>query len=106
MSTIDRYIQKIVLLSMIVAMILTASVDLVFTMAEEIGDTDETYSSLQALVFVFRTLPTGVYELLPYSALFGALFGLGILASNSMAKGEIEIPNIPQKPVSAGTMAF
>jgi len=83
MSIIDRYIQKTVLLSIVVAMILTASVDMVFTMAEELGDTGDTYSSLQALVFVFRTLPTGIYELLPYSALFGALFGLGILASNN-----------------------
>jgi lipopolysaccharide export system permease protein len=83
MTLIDRHIQKIVLLSMLVAMVLTACVDLVFSLADELQDTDAVYTSLQALVFVLRTGPTGIYELLPFSALGGALFGLGILASNN-----------------------
>jgi len=80
---IDRHVQKTVLLAMLVVMALTTSVDLVFALAEELGDTDDNYTALQALYFVLRTTPTGIYELLPFTALGGALIGLGILASNN-----------------------
>ncbi|MBL4821813.1 MAG: LPS export ABC transporter permease LptG [Gammaproteobacteria bacterium] len=83
MTRIDRYIQKTLLLSMLVVMALTGSVDLVFSLAEELGDVDDNYSVLQALIYVLRTMPTGIYELLPFSALGGALIGLGILASHN-----------------------
>ena len=83
MKRIDRHVQKTVLLAMLVVMALTTSVDLVFALAEELGDTDDNYTALQALYFVLRTTPTGIYELLPFTALGGALIGLGILASNN-----------------------
>jgi len=83
MTRIDRHIQNTVLLSVLVVMALTASVDMVFALAEELGDTKGTYTSSNALIFVFRTMPTSIYELLPYSALGGAIWGLGILASNN-----------------------
>lgn len=83
MKRIDRHVQKTVLLAMLVVMALTTSVDVVFALAEELGDTDDNYTALQALYFVLRTTPTGIYELLPFTALGGALIGLGILASNN-----------------------
>ncbi len=83
MKRIDRHVQKTVLLAMLVVMALTTSVDLVFALAEELGDTGDNYTALQALYFVLRTTPTGIYELLPFTALGGALIGLGILASNN-----------------------
>ncbi|MBT8146183.1 MAG: LPS export ABC transporter permease LptG, partial [Gammaproteobacteria bacterium] len=83
MKKIDRHIEKTVLAAMLVVMALTTSVDLVFSLADELGSTDENYSSVQALYFVLRTTPTAIYELLPFTALGGALIGLGILASNN-----------------------
>lgn len=83
MGRINRCIQKTVLLSMLVVMALTASVDLVFSLADELGDTDAYYSALDALIYVGRTMPTAIYELLPFTALGGALIGLGILASSN-----------------------
>jgi len=83
MKKIDRHIEKSVLASMLVVMALTTSVDLVFSLADELGNTDENYTSVEALYFVLRTTPTAIYELLPFTALGGALIGLGILASNN-----------------------
>lgn len=83
MVMLDKHIRNTVLLAMLVVVSLIISVDLVFTLAEEIADTDDNYSMLNALSFIFLTLPTSIYELLPFTALGGALIGLGILAANN-----------------------
>ena len=83
MNKIDTHIRNTVLMAMLVVVSLIISVDLVFTLAEELADTDENYSLLNALSFILLTLPTSVYELLPFTALGGALIGLGILASHN-----------------------
>jgi lipopolysaccharide export system permease protein len=83
MEKIDAHIRNTVLLSMLVVVSLIISVDLVFSLAEEIADTDENYSLLNALSYIALTLPTSIYELLSFTALGGALIGLGILASNN-----------------------
>ncbi|GJM14269.1 MAG: LPS export ABC transporter permease LptG [Pseudohongiella sp.] len=83
MLKLDRHIRNTVLLAMLVVVSLIISVDLVFALAEEIADTDENYSLVNALSFILFTLPTSIYELLPFTALGGALIGLGILASNN-----------------------
>lgn len=82
MPMLARYMAKTVLLSMLVVLGLITMIDLVFTVAEEIADTNRYYSAWDAIVYVLRTLPTSVYELLPFVALGGALIGLGILASS------------------------
>lgn len=83
MQKIDTHIRNTVLLAMLVVVSLIISVDIVFALAEEVADTDENYSLLNALSFIALTLPTSIYELLPFIALGGALIGLGILASNN-----------------------
>ncbi len=83
MDKIDTHIRHTVLLSMLVVVSLIVSVDVVFSLAEEIADTDENYSLINALSFILFTLPTSIYELLPFTALGGALIGLGVLASNN-----------------------
>jgi lipopolysaccharide export system permease protein len=82
MPMLARYMAKTVLLSMLVVLGLITMIDLVFTVAEELADTNRYYSAWDAIVYVLRTLPTSVYELLPFVALGGALIGLGILASS------------------------
>jgi len=83
MEKIDAHIRNTVLLSMLVVVSLIISVDLVFSLAEELAATDEDYTLGSALAFIVYTLPTSIYELLPFIALGGALIGLGILASNN-----------------------
>ncbi|HDZ09517.1 LPS export ABC transporter permease LptG [Pseudohongiella sp.] len=82
MPMLARYMAKTVLLSMLVVLGLITMIDLVFTVAEELADTNRYYTAWDAIVYVLRTLPTSVYELLPFVALGGALIGLGILASS------------------------
>ncbi len=83
MTKIDRHIRNSVLFSVLVLASLISVVDLVFAVAEEIGNTTETYTTLNAFSLVMLTTPTRVYELLPFAVLGGALIGLGVLASNN-----------------------
>ncbi|MDO9477918.1 MAG: LPS export ABC transporter permease LptG [Pseudohongiella sp.] len=82
MPMLARYISKTVLAAMLVVLGVIATIDLVFTLADEMASTNRFYSASDAIVYVLRTLPTSVYELLPYVALGGALIGLGVLASS------------------------
>ncbi|GIT64314.1 MAG: hypothetical protein Ct9H300mP22_7140 [Gammaproteobacteria bacterium] len=51
--------------------------DLIFSLLDQIADTDENYTMANATTFVLFTMPTSIYELLPFAALGGALIGLG-----------------------------
>lgn len=82
MSMLARYLSKTVLAAMLVVLGVISTIDLVFTLADEMASTNRNYSATDAIVYVLRTLPTSVYELLPYVALGGALIGLGVLASS------------------------
>ncbi len=82
MPMLARYLSKTVLAAMLVVLGVISIIDLVFTLADEMASTNRFYSAMDAVVYVLRTLPTSVYELLPYVALGGALIGLGVLASS------------------------
>lgn len=81
MRKIDRYIRNQVLLAMAVVLLVLAGLDLVFTLVDEIGETDASYTTWEAIRYVLYILPRRIYELLPMTALIGSLVGLGILAS-------------------------
>jgi lipopolysaccharide export system permease protein len=83
MKRLDRYIGKTVILSMLVVIAIVYSLDLIFTLVDELVGTTETYTLVNALSFVAFTAPSNIYQLLPFTALGGALIGLGILASNN-----------------------
>lgn len=83
MRTLDRYIAKTVILSMLVIMALIGGVDFLFAYIEELGEINDNYDAMNALLFVLMTTPTAIHELLPFMALGGALVGLGILASSN-----------------------
>lgn len=81
-SKLAWYITRTVLGAMLIVLGLISTIDLVFSLADELSSTNRFYGSTDAVVYVLRTLPTSVYELLPYVALGGALIGLGVLASS------------------------
>jgi lipopolysaccharide export system permease protein len=83
MRRLDAYIRNSVVLSMLVVLALTSSLDFIFTLADELGSNTDGYGSAQALLYTLRVMPTGIYEMLPFTALGGALIGLGILASHN-----------------------
>jgi len=83
MRLLDAHIRNSVLLSMLVVLGLTFSLDFIFTLADSLGRNAKVYSAVDALIYTLRIMPTGIYEMLPFTALGGALIGLGILASNN-----------------------
>ncbi|MDX1490764.1 MAG: LPS export ABC transporter permease LptG [Pseudohongiellaceae bacterium] len=83
MKLLSAHVRNIVLLSMLVVLALIVTMDFLFTLADELGGTNENFTSGDALIYVLRLMPTSIYEMLPFSALGGALVGLGILASQN-----------------------
>ena len=83
MIQLDRHIRKTVVLSMLVVLTLITTLDFIFSLLDQIADTDQNYSAINAFSVVLLKVPTSIYELLPFTALGGALIGLGVLASNN-----------------------
>lgn len=87
MSKLDVYIARQVLGAMLLVLLVLGGLDLLFTVVDELGDTDGSYGTLEALRFVLYTTPRHFYELLPATALIGALAGLGALAGSNELVG-------------------
>ncbi|SFQ56824.1 lipopolysaccharide export system permease protein [Halopseudomonas formosensis] len=83
MRLLDRHIGTTVLLSVLTVALIIVGLDLLFAYIGELEDLEGDYGALQALLYVFLTLPRRLYDLLPMAALVGCLIGLGTLASNS-----------------------
>lgn len=83
MRKLDRYVGRSVLLAMAVVLLALGGLDFLFTVFEELGDTEGSYDTIAALRYVLFTFPRHVYELLPMTALIGALVGLGMLAAGN-----------------------
>ena len=83
MRKLDAHIRNSVLLSMLVVAGLMFSLDFIFTLTDELGRGTPNYTAMDALLYTLRIMPTGIYEMLPFSALGGALIGLGLLASQN-----------------------
>lgn len=88
MVTLDRHIARTVFLAMAAVLLVLGGLDLLFTVVDELGDTtgeggSGSYDGLAALRYVLLTFPRHIYELLPMTALIGALAGLGLLASGN-----------------------
>lgn len=83
LSLVDRYVRKHVLYAMAVVLSLVLSIDVVFAIVEELGDVEGGYSAAQALLYVAMTLPSRIFQVLPFTALGGSLIGLGVMASHN-----------------------
>jgi lipopolysaccharide export system permease protein len=80
---LDRYISTTVLTAMTLVLLVLGGLDLLFTLSEELGDVDDTYQAAAAVSYVLYRMPGNVYELLPMTALIGAVMGLGTLAGSN-----------------------
>ncbi len=83
MRKFDAYIRNSVLMAMLLVLLVLAGLDFLFTVFDELGGTNERYQTTDALQYVLLTFPRHVYELLPMTALMGALIGLSVLASSN-----------------------
>ena len=83
MQKFDAYIRNSVLMAMLLVLLVLAGLDFLFTIFDELGGTNERYQTADALQYVLLTFPRHVYDLLPMTALMGALIGLSVLASSN-----------------------
>lgn len=83
MVKLDRYIGKSVLVAIIAVLGIILGLASLFALIDEMGDLSDTYTLMDAAVFVLLTAPRRLYDMLPMAALIGCLIGLGSLASNS-----------------------
>ena len=80
---IAKHVTKTTAYAMLGATLILAGLQVLFTYLGELGSLDENYGAWQALLYVLWGAPRYLYEILPISALIGAILGLGALASNS-----------------------
>ncbi|MES2603446.1 MAG: LptF/LptG family permease, partial [Pseudomonadota bacterium] len=87
MGKLDWYIARQVLAAMLLVLLVLGGLDLLFTAVDELGETEGGYGTVAAFRFVLFTTPRHLYELLPATALIGALAGLGSLAASNELVG-------------------
>lgn len=80
---VAKHVIKTTLLAMLGATAILSALQVLFTYLGELGDLKEGYGAWDALKYVLWGAPQYLYEILPISALIGAVLGLGTLASNS-----------------------
>jgi len=80
---IAKHVTKTTALAMLGATAVLSVLQVLFTYLGELGSLNENYGAWQAFVYVLWGAPRYLYEILPISALIGAVLGLGTLASNS-----------------------
>ena len=83
MRRIDGYVMRTVGGARLLVMVVVLSLDIIFAFIAELDDTRNDYQTLQALWYVFLTLPRRIYDYLPLGAFMGCLVGLGSMASSS-----------------------
>ncbi len=83
MRRLDLYIGKTVLMAMLLVLLVLGGLDFLFTLFEELGETEGQYDAAAVLRYVLLIFPRHIYDLLPMTALIGALAGLGLLAAGN-----------------------
>lgn len=83
MAKLDRYIGQSVLLAILAVLGIILGLASLFAFIDEMGDLSNTYSVLDAGIYVALTAPRRLYDMPPMAALIGCLIGLGSLASSS-----------------------
>ncbi|MDR2307722.1 MAG: LPS export ABC transporter permease LptG [Paucimonas sp.] len=83
MVKLDRYIGQSVLLAIFAVLGIILGLASLFAFIDEMSDLSDTYTVMDASVYVLLTAPRRLYDMLPMAALIGCLIGLGSLASSS-----------------------
>ena len=100
MRRINRYIVSTVASAMLLVLAIVLSLDFLFAFIGEMDELKNDYGVLDALIFVFTTLPRRIYDYLPLAAFMGCLVGLGAMAKNS------ELVVIRAAGVSTGRIVY
>ncbi|MDH2431978.1 LPS export ABC transporter permease LptG [Pokkaliibacter sp. MBI-7] len=83
MSMLDRYIARHVLMATGLSLFVLEGLDMLFAFLDELDDLGEGYTLGKIVQYLLYSLPDRLYDMLPISALMGALIGLGMLAASS-----------------------
>ena len=83
MRRLSRLVGTTIFFSITVALLILVGLDVVAAIIDEAGAVKNNYYFSDALIYVGTTLPSTIYEYIPFSSLIGCLFGLGLLASSS-----------------------
>ena len=80
---IAKHVTKTTVLAMLGATAVLSGLQVLFTYLGELGALKDGYGAWDAFLYVLWGAPKALYEILPISALIGAVLGLGTLASSS-----------------------
>jgi lipopolysaccharide export system permease protein len=80
---VAKHVTQTTALAMLGATAVLSGLQILFTYLGELGELKDGYGAWQAFLYVLWGAPSALYEILPISALIGAVLGLGTLASNS-----------------------
>ncbi|MDM1781674.1 LPS export ABC transporter permease LptG [Acinetobacter sp. 10FS3-1] len=80
---VAKHVTYTTAMAMLGATAVLSGLQVLFTYLGELGSLKEGYGAKEALYYVLWGAPNYLYEILPISALIGAVLGLGTLASNS-----------------------
>ena len=80
---VAKHVTKTTALAMLGATAVLSVLQILFTYLGELGSLKEGYSAWNAFQYVMWGAPRYLYDILPISALIGAVLGLGSMASNS-----------------------
>ncbi|MBF7681754.1 LPS export ABC transporter permease LptG [Acinetobacter sp. B5B] len=80
---VAKHVTQTTALAMLGATAVLTMLQVLFTYLAELSQLKHGYNAIQALQFVSWNTPHYLYQILPISALIGAVIGLGTLASNS-----------------------
>jgi lipopolysaccharide export system permease protein len=80
---LNGYIFRTTMSSIIVVLIVITSLDILAKLIDELGGLTETYTFIEALIYVALAIPSSMYKYMPFAGLVGGLIGLGSLASTS-----------------------
>ncbi|MBT4521922.1 MAG: LPS export ABC transporter permease LptG [Halieaceae bacterium] len=83
MRGLDRYIGRTVLTSVLLVLAILVGLDALTSFIDEVDDIVGDYTFPRVALYIFLTVPSRVYEYMPFAALIGCLIGLGQLAASS-----------------------
>lgn len=100
MRLLQGYIGRAVIMAALAVLGVIIALDCLFSFIAELEGLRGNYQALQALQFVFTTVPRRFHEYMPLAILLGTLIGLGVLANS----GELTV--IRAAGVSVGRVSW
>ena len=83
MRRLNRHVGRTIVASVAMVLLVLVALDAISALIDEMGSLKGEYTGRQVLIYVGLTLPSRIYEQIPFAALVGCLWGLGSLAGAS-----------------------